>query len=82
MSLQEKIAAHKAKSAGKRPPEIAAALKRATDEQRASGIMQRVLKAGARGPEFALPNVHGTIVNAVDLLKRGPLVVSFYRGHW
>ena len=82
MSLQEKLKAHKAKSAANRPPEIAAALKRGTDELLASGIMERILKIGARAPQFALPNAHGTTVNSTEMLKRGPLVVSFYRGHW
>jgi hypothetical protein len=82
MSLQEKLNAHKAKSQAGRPPEVAATLRRATEELRASGIMELVLNVGTRSPEFALPNAHGTIVTSTELLKRGPLVLSFYRGHW
>ena len=82
MSLQEKLDAHKAKSAGNRKPEVAAALKRGVEELRASGIMNNVLKAGARAPEFTLPNAQGVLVDSKQLLGRGPLVVSFYRGHW
>jgi hypothetical protein len=82
MSLQEELNAHKAKSQAGRPPEVAATLRRATEELRASGIMDGVLKVGAPAPQFALPNAQGTTVTSAELLKRGPLVLSFYRGHW
>lgn len=82
MSLQEKLNAHKAKSQAGRPPEVAATFRRATEELRASGIMERVLKVDTRAPHFVLPNAQGSTVSSVELLKRGPLVLSFYRGHW
>jgi len=82
MSLQEKLNAHKAKSQAGRSPEVAAILRRATGELRASGIMERVLKIGTPAPQFALPNARGTTVSSAQLLKGGPLVLSFYRGHW
>jgi hypothetical protein len=82
MTLQEKLDAHKAKSGANRPPEIRAALQRGTDELRASGILERVPKVGARAPEFALPNQDGATVRSGPLLERGPLVLTFYRGHW
>lgn len=82
MSLQEKLDAHKAKSGANRPPEVRAALQRGTDELRASGILEPVLRAGARAPEFALPNQDGATVRSAAMLERGPLVLTFYRGHW
>lgn len=82
MSLREKLDAHKAKSSAGRSPEVAETLRRATEELRASGIMERVLKAGARAPQFVLPNAQGTVISSAELLRNGPLVVSFYRGHW
>lgn len=82
MSLQEKLNAHKAKSSGNRLPEIRAILDRGTAELRASGVMERVLKVGVRAPEFKLPNQNGVMESSAELLKRGPLVLTFYRGHW
>jgi AhpC/TSA family len=82
MSLQEKLDAHKVKAGASRPPEVRAALQRGTDELRASGVLERVLKVGARAPEFALPNQDGAPVSSAALLERGPLVLTFYRGHW
>jgi hypothetical protein len=82
MSLQDKLNAHKAKSQASRPPEVAATLRRATEELRATGILDHVLKIGARAPAFALPSARGTEVSSAESLKRGPLALSFYRGHW
>jgi peroxiredoxin len=57
-------------------------MRRAVDELRASGAPDRVLKPGTRAPHFALPDADEKIVDSVDLLTRGPLVVTFYRGRW
>jgi peroxiredoxin len=32
--------------------------------------------------EFTLPDIDGTLVSSAELLRRGPLVVSFFRGKW
>jgi peroxiredoxin len=43
---------------------------------------ERALKVGDTIPSFMLPNAEGHIVFSDDLLKRGPLVVNFFRGDW
>jgi peroxiredoxin len=43
---------------------------------------ERALKAGDKIPAFAIPSVEGSIISSQDLLARGPLVLSFYRGIW
>lgn len=55
---------------------------RATEELRASGIMDRVIKFGDPLPPFALPNAYGREVRSADLLAKGPLVLTFFRGAW
>jgi peroxiredoxin len=40
------------------------------------------LKAGDPAPDFRLPDVRGCQVRLRDLLAKGPVVVSFYRGGW
>src|SRR2546430_1914152 len=55
---------------------------RATDELIASGAAERALKAGDRAPEFTLKDADGHEVSSRDLLAKGPLVVTFYRGVW
>lgn len=49
---------------------------------RDAGVGQDALKAGDRCPEFMLANAEGFLVSSDDLLKRGPVVLSFYRGKW
>jgi peroxiredoxin len=49
---------------------------------RDSGFTDRCLKAGDRLPEFALPNAEGRMITSQELLARGPLVISFFRGDW
>jgi peroxiredoxin len=58
------------------------AMHRATAELIASGQAQRAKRAGDRAPEFTLNDPDGKPVSSRELLKQGPLVVSFYRGVW
>jgi peroxiredoxin len=49
---------------------------------REAGIIDNVLKAGARAPEFVLPDANGQFISSREFLHNGPLVLSFYRGSW
>ena len=82
MTLQDKLNEYKAQFESTLPPEAIAIMHRATDDLRHSGIMERVLKIADHAPEFALPNSQGQLVSSAQLLEKGPLVVSFYRGVW
>src|SRR5882724_2849531 len=55
---------------------------RGTAELIQSGQAQRAKKAGDAAPEFTLLDPDGKPVASRDLLAKGPLVVSFYRGVW
>lgn len=46
------------------------------------GVRDLSLKAGDSIPAFILPDSRGEPVNVQDLLKSGPIVLSFYRGSW
>ena len=54
----------------------------ATEDLRRSGILDRVVKADNPAPAFALANHDGQRVGSADLLARGPMVLSFFRGSW
>lgn len=49
---------------------------------RESGAVDKILKKGDIAPKFNLKNQHNEIITSTDLLKNGPLIVSFYRGSW
>ncbi|OOG49117.1 peroxiredoxin-like family protein [Rhodanobacter sp. C01] len=87
MSLQDKLDAFKADfEAGKPPynvpPSVIETMHRATAELIASGAAQRALKAGDHAPAFTLNDPDGHPVSSLDLLRHGPLVLTFYRGVW
>ncbi|CCD87271.1 conserved protein of unknown function; Putative alkyl hydroperoxide reductase [Bradyrhizobium sp. ORS 285] len=87
MTLQSKLDAFKADfEAGKPPYQVPQAvietMHRATAELIASGAATHALKAGDHAPAFALKDPDGQVVSSSDLLAKGPLVVSFYRGVW
>jgi hypothetical protein len=64
------------------PPEAIKTMHRATAELIASGAAYRALKVGDRAPAFTLFNQDQKQVASDDLLREGPLVVGFFRGHW
>jgi hypothetical protein len=64
------------------PREAIEKMHRATAELKATGIENRPLKVGESAPEFSLFNQDHVQVNSAELLRQGPLVVSFFRGHW
>jgi len=82
MSLQAKLDALKANFETKAAPETFAVMHKATLELIASGQAERALKAGDRAPAFTLVDYDGKSVSSADLLRKGPLVVTFYRGVW
>ncbi len=64
------------------PAETQALNRRAAEEIRASGILDRVLPAGTPAPQFQLPDQNGAMVASEELLRAGPLVIVFIRGRW
>jgi hypothetical protein len=64
------------------PREAIEKMQRATAELKASGAEDRALKVGDRAPRFVLFNQDHVQVASEDLLRQGPLVISFFRGHW
>ena len=47
-----------------------------------SGIEKTSCQAGDKAPSFILPNAAGQMVSSEDILSKGPMVLSFYRGAW
>lgn len=82
MSLQANLESFRADFYRRVPDDVRQAMERADLDLLASGITERALQAGMSAPAFALPGVDGTVARLADLLARGPVVVSFYRGGW
>jgi hypothetical protein len=82
LSLEESLAKLREASAGKIPEEIRMKMGAATKAIKESGIMDGVIKVGDKLPSFNLPNSKGVMVSSDDLLAKGNLVVTIYRGHW
>ena len=64
------------------PHEAIETMHRATAELKASGLDDAALKVGDHAPSFTLFNQDHVQIASTDLLREGPLVVSFFRGHW
>jgi peroxiredoxin len=86
-TLPERLAEFRANFEAGGPPYNAPSwihepMHRATDELIASGAAERALKAGAIAPSFVLKDAAGREFSSADALRRGPLVLTFYRGVW
>lgn len=55
---------------------------RAIEWLKNAGIVERALKVGETAPGFQLLDQSGQEVCSAELLSRGPLVISFFRGRW
>ncbi|AOB30363.1 alkyl hydroperoxide reductase [Bordetella sp. H567] len=87
MSLQAQLDAFKADFEAGKPPynvpySVIETMHRATAELKASGLAERAKKVGDKAPAFTLQDPEGNTVSSAELLAKGPLVVSFYRGVW
>jgi hypothetical protein len=82
MSLEDTLSATRALFEKKVPADRRAIMHRATEDLRRSGMLDRIVKVGARMPSFSLENHDCRLVSSDDLLAGGPLVLSFFRGSW
>jgi len=82
MRLHEKMEEYKKGFEAKAPQEALAVMHRVSRELADSGILSRTAKTGDMAPDFALKNFKGQDVSLRDLVSRGPVVLSFYRGRW
>jgi hypothetical protein len=81
-SLNERLAALRAEKDAKRDPAATAVMNGAIEALRESGALDRVVAPGGIAPLFARPDLNGETVRLRGLLRRGPVVLSFFRGRW
>jgi hypothetical protein len=82
MALHERLDAMREASKARIPADVRKVMQASVDDLRASGIMTRVVPIGQPAPDFTLPNAASRLVSLKELIARGPLVLSFYRGRW
>jgi peroxiredoxin len=81
MSLKEQLAEYRTDWFKRVPAERQAIIERHINELR-NGLATAALKVGNLAPAIVLPNAKGKTVDVGSLLKRGPVIVTFYRGGW
>src|SRR5271169_4097599 len=82
MSLKEQLAEYRTGWYKRVPAERQAIMQRHIDELRSGTISRTMLKVGDHAPAIVLENAKGAIVDVGALLKKGAVVVTFYRGGW
>jgi peroxiredoxin len=82
MGLDQQLADFRAEFARTAPAGRAALYEAKIEELRASFALEAAAGVGAVAPDFRLPDVKGNPLSLIDLLRSGPVVVTFYRGGW
>lgn len=54
----------------------------AVTELKQKNLAANILPAGAKAPEFELPDHDGKLIRSADLLAKGRLILCFIRGRW
>jgi hypothetical protein len=80
--LQDRLDAIREAIEREAPAEIVEVVHRATRDVEAEAARRPGLKVGDVAPPFRLPDQDGNEVDSAVLLARGPLVMTFFRGHW
>ncbi len=81
-SLQAKLDAIRERVEGGMSAQFLKIMHGATTRLEESGLVDSVLKAGVQAPAFDLKNQKGERVSSEEMLKAGPVVITFYRGFW
>lgn len=62
--------------------EVKSAYEAMVGELARRGFIDQVLAVGDRFPDMALPTAEGELTRLADWWRRGPLVITFFRGEW
>ncbi|MBB1384875.1 AhpC/TSA family protein [Pseudoalteromonas sp. SG45-5] len=82
MSLKAQIDAYNIQKEAKLPADVLALMNTTNEELIAQHIKDNALQTGQKVENFSLENHKGENVKLADLLQKGPVIISFYRGGW
>jgi peroxiredoxin len=80
-SLAERLATF-AEAIRTQRPVFGDAVERLVSRLRETGVGDTAPKPGDLMPPFVLPDETGRLVSLQELLHRGPVAITFHRGHW
>ena len=64
------------------PPERQAIMERHIAHLKETGLGRTAKQVGEPAPAIVLPDAHGKPFDVAQLLAKGPVIVTFYRGGW
>lgn len=82
MDLRSQLAKYNEASIKRLPADIKKLFRSEAQRLVDEGIGKTALKSGDKIPEFKLKNAFGELVSSDELLGKGPLIITFYRGAW
>ncbi len=82
MSLNAQLTKMKQERTAKRAPAAQKLLDEEAKRVAQLGLVNNSLTVGHKAPTFTLTNTLGKHITSSDLLVKGPVVISFYRGAW
>ena len=82
MSLKAQIDAYNVQKEANLPADVLALMNTTNEELIAQHVRDNALQVGQKVTNFSLANHCGDTVELTDLLAKGPVIISFYRGGW
>lgn len=64
------------------PEEVRNPITRSREEVQSSYDWSKAPKSGSKLPSFRLTNASGSEISSDELLAKGPILITFYRGSW
>lgn len=81
-TLQEKLDATNKQFSERMDPAVVKNINESIQEVQDSGMLANAKNEGDKAPDFTLPDATGHEVSLYALLKKGPVVLTWYRGNW
>ena len=64
------------------PQDILNAFGSSVEDLKTKNIEDNSIQVGQKMPEFLLPNAYGEKIHFTQILKKGKMILAFYRGSW